>query len=143
MNRAKLREELIRDEGLRLDAYKDTVGLWTIGVGHLLGSSMRMEKITRSEAMALLESDIEDAVAIVKLAAPWLLVNEDARSRVLTNMAFNLGSRLVGFKKFLVSVNDHNWSQAATEMMQSKWATQVGDRAVRLRDMMLEGDTDR
>ena len=42
--------------------------------------------------------------------------------------------RLSKFKKFIAAVNDGNWSTAAVEMMDSRWATQVGKRAERLRD---------
>jgi lysozyme len=54
-------------------------------------------------------------------------------------MAFNLGNRLKGFKKFLSALNMGQWDDAAREMMDSKWATQVGKRAERLRDMVLTG----
>ena len=50
-------------------------------------------------------------------------------------MCFNMGApRLSKFKKFIAAVNDGNWSTAAVEMMDSRWATQVGKRAERLRD---------
>jgi lysozyme len=42
--------------------------------------------------------------------------------------------RLSKFKKFVAAVNDGNWSTAAVEMMDSRWAKQVGVRAERLRD---------
>ena len=54
---------------------------------------------------------------------------------VLVNMMFNLGrTRLGKFKKFIGAINEANWSEAAIEMMDSRWATQVGPRANRLRD---------
>jgi len=58
MDRKVLKAELVRDEGLKLVSYRDTVGLWTIGVGHLLGTQRRMTEITNAEAMALLEAEI-------------------------------------------------------------------------------------
>ena len=55
-------------------------------------------------------------------------------------MCFNLGyPRLSKFKKFLAAARNEDWETAADEMMDSKWATQVGDRAVRLREKMLNG----
>ena len=44
---------------------------------------------------------------------------------------YHQGDRI---KKFIAAVNDGNWSTAAVEMMDSRWATQVGARAERLRD---------
>ncbi len=142
-----LKQELIRDEGLRLDAYKDSVGLYTIGVGHLLGDSMRMEKITNYEAMALLEADIHVAWDLVDhLLGRTVFADPDegpnwVRERALINMAFNLGNRLAGFKKFIAAVKAQDWDTAAAEMLNSKWATQVGDRAGRLAFMIRTGGT--
>ena len=41
------------------------------------------------------------------------------------------------FKKFIAGVNAGDWKTAAVEMMDSRWAKQVGDRAVRLRNRIL------
>ena len=54
-------------------------------------------------------------------------------------MCFNLGyPRLSGFKNFLGALEDKEWDKASMEMMDSKWAEQVGPRADRLKDRMLE-----
>jgi lysozyme len=144
MDRQKLKEELKRDEGIRLKAYQDTVGLWTIGVGHLLGVEQRMSDITAGEASALLDYDINIAIErAIQLIDPPLAIplpGDDVRLRALVNMSFNLGGRLAGFKKFLAAYNARDWETAAKEMMDSRWAEQVGSRAVRLRDMILEGN---
>ena len=140
MNRTKLREELRRDEGERLHAYRDSVGIYTIGVGHMLGTSPRMLDITPGESAALLERDIDNAEALA-----WSLIQNadvwanDLRSRALINMAFNLGNRLAAFEKFLTAVSASDWEQAAVEMLNSKWAGQVGDRATRLAQMIATG----
>jgi lysozyme len=130
---------------VRYTSYKDTVGLWTIGYGHLLGDKQRMTEITFSEAEALLDSDIKQAEAIVRrlvqqATSAGAAMLGQSRERALVNMAFNLGQRLGGFKKFLAAVNANDWANAAIEMMESKWAVQVGDRAKRLRDMILTDD---
>jgi len=141
-NRELLKKELVRDEGMRLESYKDSVGLWTIGVGHLLGPTQRMTIITRDEAWALLEHDIDTALDIAYFLVKRWTDREisSARGRALANMSFNLGSgRLAGFKKFIAALNVYDWPTAAKEMMDSRWATQVGGRAVRLRDMILNG----
>ena len=54
---------------------------------------------------------------------------------VLVNMMFNMGrGRLGGFKKFIAAINESDWNKASIEMMDSRCATQVGNRAIRLRD---------
>lgn len=140
-NRADLRAELRRDEGCELTAYKDTLGYWTIGVGHLLGAEQRMSQITPSEADALLDADINAAVDIVikRVGQIQFEMIDDVRQRALINMAFNLGPKLLQFKRFLSSVDNRDWTSAAREMMESLWAKQVGLRAIRLRRMIETG----
>jgi lysozyme len=139
MDRQKLKEELKRDEGIRLEAYLDSVGIWTIGVGHMLGPK-RMTQITPDECEALLDYDISLAASRATMIVNVAFTPEDdVRFRAVVNMSFNLGDRLKGFKKFLAAYNIKDWDTAAREMMDSKWARQVGPRAVRLRDMILEG----
>lgn len=59
-------------EGLRLQPYKDSGGLWTIGYGHLLKSGEWWDSITEAQAAQLLADDVgtaEDAVnALVKVS---------------------------------------------------------------------------
>jgi lysozyme len=140
MDRKVLCDELIRDEGLRLISYQDSVGYWTIGVGHLLGERRRMTEVTLSEAMALLAVDIEKAEKLVYKYAPPASLGNDVRYRALVNMAFNLGNGLAGFKNFLAAVRKSDWMTAGVAMMDSKWAAQVGARAVRLRKMIETGE---
>lgn len=146
-----LKQELIRDEGLRLVAYQDSVDLWTIGVGHLLGDKPRLKEITYEEAMAFLAADIKAAEVVINDTIPqsnhWKMCGigpcqaEAVRYRALVNMAFNLGGkRFRGFKKFIEAVNISDWGKAAEEMMDSKWAGQVKKRALRLHDMILNGE---
>lgn len=139
MNRTLLEADLIRDEGLRLEVYKDSVGLFTIGVGHLLGTEPRMTKITRGEAFALFAADIEEAIANAALFVVNYAELSEARQRVLVNMAFNLGKRLFEFRRFMHAVETGQWALAAMEMKDSKWYTQVKARGERLHDLMLAG----
>lgn len=152
---SRLRQELIRDEGWRLEAYRDSVGLWTIGVGHLLGQSCRMSQITIDEVEALLEYDVNIAKqAVARIFPRWIdvlysdtdvagvshLPEDEVRARALINMAFNLGGYKLGqFKKFIKAFTDGKFDEAADEMLNSKWATQVGARAQRLAKMIREG----
>ena len=72
----------------------------------------------------------------------WVGLSED-HQRVIANMAFNLGiNRLLKFKKFIKAMQESEFETAAKEMMDSRWATQVGPRATRLRDRVLKGATD-
>jgi lysozyme len=71
---------------------------------------------------------------------PWWNELDETRQRVLANMCFNLGCpRLKNFKNFLAALEAGDFETAGEEMMDSKWATQVGSRAVRLQEKMLHG----
>ncbi len=55
----------------------------------------------------------------------------------LVNMAFNLGiNGLLRFKNTLAYLDDHKWLAAADEMLDSKWADQVGNRAIEVSNMV-------
>lgn len=137
MDRDALINQLMSDEGLRLKPYKDTVGKLTIGVGRNLDDV----GISQDEAMEMLANDIRRTYSAVTTALPWFLKLNDARQNVLLNMAFNLGIQgLLGFKHTLDLIQTGHYSDAAEAMLQSKWAKQVGQRAVRLSDQMRKGE---
>ncbi|MAL83027.1 MAG: lysozyme [Idiomarina sp.] len=145
-DRDTLKSELIRDEGCVFEIYEDHLGYATCGVGHLIiegdpehGKPIGTE-VSPDEVNAYLEKDIDTAIVEVSKRYPFFASLDDVRQRVLINMTFNLGSpRLSMFKKFLAAVEAGNWHVAAAEMLDSKWAKQVGDRAIRLSDMMRDG----
>lgn len=132
------------DEGLRLQAYKDTVGVWTVGYGHAHVAPGTVW--TQAQAEAQLIKDVADHNADLALELPWVAKLDPVRRRVLQNMAFNLGvgsatsgKGLLGFKNTLEYVRRGLYARAAEGMMASKWASQVGDRADRLARQMRTG----
>ena len=63
-------------------------------------------------------------------------VPEEVES-ILFNMAFNLGKTgLSKFSKTLEFIKQGEYAKASEEMLDSKWADQVGDRAKRLSERM-------
>jgi lysozyme len=133
---SKLIEDLIRDEGLRLKPYTDSVGKTTIGVGRNLTDM----GISRDEAYRMLNNDLEKTQADLDQHLPWWKKLDEVRQRVIANMAFNMGlPRLLAFKRTLDLIQAGDYETAATEMLCSVWAKQVGPRAVRLSDLMRRG----
>src|SRR5262245_2874706 len=130
-------EQLKRDEGLRLTPYKDSVGKLTIGYGRNLAD----KGINQSEAEFMLSNDIaEVATALVK-AVPWVGDLDEARRGVLENMAFNLGvAGLLRFARTLAMIEAGDYDSAADAMLESKWANQVGERALRLSEQLRTGE---
>tara|TARA_R100001082_G_scaffold75546_1_gene43761 strand:+ start:310 stop:753 length:444 start_codon:yes stop_codon:yes gene_type:complete len=147
MNKDKLMEELIKDEGYKYEIYLDHLGYPTFGVGHLVletdeehGQSVGTP-VSEERIKECLSHDIDVVCNELDMKDPWWRNLSDNKQRVMANMCFNLGHpRLSKFKKFLGAMQISDWETAAVEMMDSKWAGQVGDRAVRLRDRVLQGD---
>ena len=137
--RLLLTSDLKKHEGVMLFAYSDTVGKTTIGYGRNI-DGVGGKGISLEEAEYLLENDVEEFITGVEEALPWALGETSARKRVLVNMAFNLGVEgLLGFSNMLEAMEDGDYETASKEMLNSKWATQVGKRAVELAADMEHG----
>ena len=112
------------------------MGKLTIGVGWNLTDNGLPESIID----ALLDEGIKQAQRDARAVCSVFDDLSDARQRVLVNMAFNLGrAGLAGFKNTLAQIAAGDYERAADNMLLSKWATQVGARAVRLAAMMRAG----
>lgn len=132
-DRQKLRDELIRDEGLRYAPYPDEFGYMTIGIGHLIRSDESFPKpITHVRALEILERDIIAAECTLDKVCPVWIELDDVRQRALLNLAFNLGGKLGKFKRFLKAVEKGDWGQAAIQLQNSLWYKQVKLRGPRI-----------
>jgi len=129
---AALRAELIRDEGLRLTPYRDTLGYLTIGVGHLILRNESFRTITRDQAMALLDQDIAIAERRLSNIFPSWRSLDEVRQLSFLNLVFNLGYKLADFKRFLHAAKSGDWEKAADQLMQSRWYRQVKLRGPRI-----------
>ena len=59
----------------------------------------------------------------------------------MIDIAFNLGAtRLRGFRRALAAMEAANYKEAATEFLDSRWAKQVGGRALEVTDMIASGE---
>jgi len=126
--------ELIKKhEGLRLRPYKCSAGKLTIGYGRNIEDS----GISKQEAEIMLCNDISSCESELDLNIPiWRGLSEPRRA-VLINMVFNLGyPRFSKFKKMLKAIKDKDFNRAAAEMLDSRWARQVGNRAIELAEIM-------
>lgn len=139
--------ELTRDEGEVLKVYDDKTGNLlhtgmtiggnpTIGIGRNLAG----QGISAAEASYLLTNDIQTATAALDANLPWWENLDPVRQRVMVNMCFNMGiAGLMGFPHFLAAMQASDWQTAAAQMQQSNWWNEVGQRAVRLQYMVLNG----
>ncbi|GDX76038.1 lysozyme [Cyanobium sp.] len=136
VDRQAMVRQLRLHEGERLRPYRCTAGKLTIGVGR----NLEDRGITRDESAMLLLNDIGAMETEVLRALPWVTQLNEVRQRVLVDMAFNMGLvGLLNFKRTLATIQAGHYQQAATMMLDSKWAGQVGQRAERLARMMATG----
>ena len=131
-----LKEMLMRHEGLRLKPYRCSAGKLTIGYGR----NLEDRGITNAEAEYLLTNDINDAIAECRDSFPWWKGLTNNRKMVVVNMVFNLGlNTFKKFKKTIQYIESEAYTTAAVEMLDSRWAEQVGARADELAKLMKEG----
>ena len=139
MNKQRLRDQLKHDEGVVPHAYQDSEGYWTIGVGRLI-DERKGGLLSPKEIEYLLDNDIERVTISLQREWAWFNDLNDVRQEVLANMCFNLGlAGLKKFKKMIAALERRDWLDASREMLDSKWATQVGNRAIRLSKAMEAG----
>ena len=133
----RIKEQLVRHEGLRLKPYRCSAGKLTIGIGRNLDDC----GITQSEAYVMLINDIMNCEKQLQAKIPDIYDGlDEVRKSVLLNMCFNLGiNGLLGFKNTLEFTKAGDWERAANNMLVSKWAKQVGRRAIELSELMRKG----
>jgi len=155
------RDELVKmiaiHEGIVLNVYQDHLGINTVGIGRNLddrgitdGELLFMNKtiddiydngLTQEEAYYLCMNDI--AIVEKELLASKPIVNRlnAVRQMILIDMAFNMGvPRLMQFKNMWLAIEKVNYLLACEEMIDSRWAGQVGSRAMKLSVAMKNGE---
>jgi lysozyme len=160
-----LRSLLILHEGRRPKKYRDSLGYWTIGVGHLIderkGGSLPVFIVSElnrrgldvydSDPMPedlidkLLDWDIAEHCAQLEKLLLWVKSLDPVRYAVIADMFFNLGPEpfdndgIKDWPVFLGQVARGEYEAAANNMLRTLWAKQVKSRAVRLAEMMRSG----
>ena len=135
MDVEKLKNQLILHEGLELKSYTCSAGYVTLGVGR----NVEELGITEDEARYLLDNDILRVSKELDNAMPWWREMSEVRQRVVVDMVFNLGiSRFLNFRKAINAMQEQDWEEAAAQMLDSRWADQVGQRSHRLAKAMIE-----
>ena len=131
-------EQLRRHEGVRSTVYKCTAGFETIGVGRNISESGL--GLSEDEIDYLLENDINRCRKELVIF-PWFRELDSVRQDALTNLCFNLGiSRLMRFEKALAAMEQRDYAKAAAEFLDSRWAEQVGNRAIEVTIMIRTGE---
>jgi len=157
-NRSHFLDKLIEHEGMVLTVYQDTLGIDTIGIGRNLKdrgiSKEELDYLDIPSMEVVYEHGISEAdarylalndIAIVEneLCRVHSCVEDldGVRQLILMDMAFNMGvPRLCKFKKMWNAIHEQSWEAASREMLDSRWARQVGRRATILSNAMKTGE---
>lgn len=134
-------------EGKRENAYRDSVGVWTVGYGTnlevwgILERFMATMGITDDCMSCWTEMHLEDARDALARNYPWAMRMTPARVDVLVEMVYNMGiSRVSRFRLMLRALYHSDWIEAEEEALDSKWARQVCVRAERLAKQLRTGE---
>lgn len=134
-----IRRILVEHEGYKYKPYKDTKGLWTIGIGHNLeahpikGKSLpflQSKGLTGKEIDILFEEDLARAEKDAKTLIPSLDTLLPEYKAVIVSLSFQLGfTKFSQFKKAIAAANKGDWKTFRAELKDSLWYKQVTRRA--------------
>jgi len=133
-------EMLRKHEGVETHAYVDTVGKVTIGVGRNIDKNLGLG-LSAAEIDYLLANDLQRVEAELSQTFEWYDSLNDARKDAMMDICFNLGlPRLMLFKKSLAAMSNRHYEIAAVELLDSRWAVQVGQRAITISEIIRTGE---
>jgi GH24 family phage-related lysozyme (muramidase) len=137
-------EMIKKHEGVRTKPYKDSLGLWTVGVGHLIGDGKSLppewdRELTKEEVETLFLKDYEKHKQMAMKTPGWSKANETGQAAMI-DLAFNMGGSW--YKKFPATskaLEAGDFEKAADNLKDSKWYQQVKSRGVTIVDMIRNG----
>lgn len=144
MNLQQLDADLRTAEGVRYQAYKDSRGFWTGGVGHFLDQSIDWtgQRFSPQVVETWLQSDMAEATKDAEALPEWPALDTDARQNAVVELVFNMGDE--EWQKFHMTraaLQAQNWQSAHDNLLIGPWHTEVGPkRANRIADYILLGE---
>ncbi len=134
MNEKDLQSWIKKCEKLELQTYIDTTGHCTVGWGRNLENGISLD-----EAELMFKNDYNRSVDELE-KCQWYLDQPQGVQFALINMNFNLGiNKLSSFKKMIAALEKKDYATASREALNSRWATQVHQRAKDIALMISEG----
>jgi lysozyme len=134
MNMERLLKSVKKHEGYRNKVYLDTLGKRTIGVGHLCVEDFWEDDKEYEEKflMDILEADLQNAIKGAKdlMSENGCMDMDEVAEEIIIEMIFQLGKTGVSkFKNMWKALSALEYSTAASEMLDSRWAKQTPNRA--------------
>ena len=134
MNMERLLQSVKDHEGYRNKVYLDTLGKRTVGVGHLCVEDFWEDDKEYEEKflMTILEHDLQSAIKGAKELMSENGCNDidEIAEELIIEMVFQLGKTGVSkFRNMWKHLSALEYSMAASEMLDSRWAKQTPNRA--------------
>lgn len=125
----RLQADITQAEGgVRYTAYRDSLGNWTAGIGHLLDQSKDWTNVTFSTAQvqAWFLADVTEAQHECQNLTEWAYLNTPCRQNALIELIFNMGeSKWFKFVNTRAALQAQDWQRAHDELLNSAWANEV------------------
>jgi len=127
---------IIEHEGIRYEPYKDSVGLWTIGVGHLIGDGKSLpddmnRTFSEKEVMDMFEEDYAHHKKIASRTPGYDEANYAGKAAMI-DLGFNMGKWWPKWPNTSKALKEGDFTSAARGLEDSKWYRQVGRRAPKI-----------
>ena len=134
MNMDRLLESVKKHEGYRNKVYLDTLGKRTVGGGPLCVEEFWEDDKEYEEKflMDILEADLQNAIKGAKdlMSENGCMDMDEVAEEIIIEMIFQLGKTGVSkFRNMWKALSSLDYSTAASEMLDSRWAKQTPNRA--------------
>jgi len=140
------KKKIKANEGFKPKPYQDSLGKWTIGYGHLIGTGpdnktlpkeWEGKELSQTEGDALFEKDYAEHRAAAQKNVPGFDKLNARGQSALTDLTFNMGPNWVkekGFKQFEKAMSQPvpDVDKAADSLVNSKWYKQVKTRGPKI-----------
>jgi GH24 family phage-related lysozyme (muramidase) len=142
MSEKDIKDMIIKHEGIRYEPYKDSLGLWTVGVGHLIGDGRSLppeynRKFSHEEVMAMFDKDYDKHRKQAESNVPGFSKFDSMGQGALTDLTFNMGpgwpKKFPNTSKKLAAGDTEG---AAAGLTDSLWYQQVKSRGPTIVDMV-------
>jgi len=145
-----IQKRLMLHEGCVDHVYTCPKGYKTIGIGRNLQTNPLshkekavvndLSKISVEQALFLLKNDVKRCMKELTDNISFYYQLDDERQYALLDMCFNMGiKKLLKFKRMLNAMLIGDYRGAAKECLMSKYAVDVGKRAVRIARLIETG----
>ena len=132
----EIADALKAEEGFVAHCYICTAGAHTVGYGRNIDQKHGGIGISEDEADYLLRNDIDRTISECQ-RWDWFDELDPVRQSVVVQLCFQLGwPHLSGFNRMLTALTKQDYETAAAELLDSRFAEQVPQRANRLAEQL-------